>query len=39
MVTHDEGAIEALRPDRVLILPDAAEDLWSDDYLDLVSLA
>jgi ATPase subunit of ABC transporter with duplicated ATPase domains len=39
MVTHDEGAIEALRPDRVLILPDATEDLWSDDYLDLVSLA
>jgi ATPase subunit of ABC transporter with duplicated ATPase domains len=39
MVTHDEGAIEALRPDRVLILPDASEDLWSDDYLDLVSLA
>ena len=23
----------------VLILPDATEDLWSDDYLDLVSLA
>jgi len=39
MVTHDEGAIEALRPDRVLILPDADEDLWSDDYLSLVSLA
>jgi ATPase subunit of ABC transporter with duplicated ATPase domains len=39
MVTHDEGAIEALRPDRVLILPDASEDLWSDEYLDLVSLA
>jgi len=39
MVTHDEGAIEALRPDRVLILPDASEDLWSDDYLDLVWLA
>jgi hypothetical protein len=39
MVTHDEGAIEALQPDRVLILPEATEDLWSDDYLDLVSLA
>jgi ATPase subunit of ABC transporter with duplicated ATPase domains len=39
MVTHDEGAIEALQPDRVLILPEAAEDLWSNDYLDLVSLA
>ncbi|MFB7664208.1 ABC-F family ATP-binding cassette domain-containing protein [Kitasatospora sp. NPDC056138] len=39
MVTHDEGAIEALRPDRVLLLPDGTEDLWSEDYLDLVALA
>ncbi|MFI9306994.1 ABC-F family ATP-binding cassette domain-containing protein [Streptomyces triculaminicus] len=39
MVTHDEGAIDALRPDRVLILPDADEDLWNEDYRDLVSLA
>ncbi|MFF5705709.1 ABC-F family ATP-binding cassette domain-containing protein [Streptomyces sp. NPDC012794] len=39
MVTHDEGAIDALRPDRVLLLPDADEDLWSDDYRDLVTLA
>ncbi|WP_414166469.1 ABC-F family ATP-binding cassette domain-containing protein [Streptoverticillium reticulum] len=39
MVTHDEGAIDALRPDRVLLLPDADEDLWSEDYRDLVSLA
>ncbi|WP_331771300.1 ATP-binding cassette domain-containing protein (plasmid) [Embleya sp. NBC_00888] len=39
MVTHDRGAIEALRPDRVLLLPDAAEDLWSTDHLDLVALA
>ncbi|MGK4580131.1 ABC-F family ATP-binding cassette domain-containing protein [Kitasatospora sp. HPMI-4] len=39
MVTHDEGAIEALRPDRVLLLPDGTEDLWSEEYLDLVALA
>ncbi|MCP9211375.1 ABC-F family ATP-binding cassette domain-containing protein [Streptomyces sp. NEAU-Y11] len=39
MVTHDEGAIDALRPDRVLLLPDADEDLWSEDYRDLVTLA
>ncbi|MEU8887955.1 ABC-F family ATP-binding cassette domain-containing protein [Streptomyces sp. NPDC048442] len=39
MVTHDEGAIEALRPDRVLVLPDGTEDFWSPDYLGLVSLA
>ncbi|WP_277670078.1 ATP-binding cassette domain-containing protein, partial [Saccharomonospora viridis] len=39
LVTHDEGAIDALRPDRVLLLPDGVEDLWNDDYRDLVSLA
>ncbi|MEU6259360.1 ABC-F family ATP-binding cassette domain-containing protein [Streptomyces sp. NPDC047043] len=35
MVTHDEGAVAALRPDRVL-LPESEEDLWSEDYLELV---
>ncbi|MDO5084712.1 MAG: ABC-F family ATP-binding cassette domain-containing protein [Arachnia propionica] len=39
LVTHDPGAVEALEPDRVLILPDGVEDLWSDDYAELVSLA
>ena len=39
LVTHDEGAIDALRPDRVLLLPDGVEDLWNDEYRDLVSLA
>ena len=39
LVTHDEGAVEALEPDRVLILPDGVEDLWSADYADLVALA
>nr|BFE79743.1 ABC-F family ATP-binding cassette domain-containing protein [Planobispora longispora] len=39
LVTHDEGAVEALRPDRVLLLPDGAEDLWSPGYADLISLA
>ncbi|QTE02867.1 ABC-F family ATP-binding cassette domain-containing protein [Streptomyces cyanogenus] len=39
MVTHDEGAVDALRPDRVLLLPDAAEDLWNEDYRDLIALA
>ncbi|GAA2422364.1 ABC-F family ATP-binding cassette domain-containing protein [Actinomadura vinacea] len=38
MVTHDPSAIEALRPERVLLLPDATEDLWSEDYMELVSL-
>lgn len=36
MVTHDEGAVDALRPDRVLLLPEAEEDLWSDDNRELV---
>ncbi|WP_411144801.1 ABC-F family ATP-binding cassette domain-containing protein [Streptomyces sp. x-80] len=39
MVTHDAGAIEALRPDRVLLLPDGTEDLWSPEHLELVALA
>jgi len=39
LVTHDEGAVEALGPDRVLLLPDGDEDLWSEDYLELVTLA
>ncbi|MFH9075305.1 ABC-F family ATP-binding cassette domain-containing protein [Streptomyces alboflavus] len=39
MVTHDEGALDALRPDRVLVLPDGTEDLWSTEYRELVSLA
>jgi ATPase subunit of ABC transporter with duplicated ATPase domains len=39
MVTHDEGAVRALEPDRVLILPDGVEDLWNDEYAELVALA
>jgi ATPase subunit of ABC transporter with duplicated ATPase domains len=39
LVTHDEGAVEALEPERVLLLPDAVEDLWNQSYLDLVTLA
>lgn len=38
LVTHDPGAVEALNPQRVLLIPDGDEDLWSDDYLDLVDL-
>ncbi|HYG93111.1 MAG TPA: ABC-F family ATP-binding cassette domain-containing protein, partial [Nocardioides sp.] len=39
LVTHDEGAVHALEPDRVLILPDGVEDLWNLEYADLVALA
>jgi ATPase subunit of ABC transporter with duplicated ATPase domains len=39
LVTHDEGAVDALGPERVVLLPDGVEDLWSTDYTDLVALA
>jgi ATPase subunit of ABC transporter with duplicated ATPase domains len=39
LVTHDEGAVRALSPDKVILLPDGDEDLWREDYLDLVALA
>lgn len=39
LVTHDPGAVKALEPERVVLLPDGDEDLWSDDYMDIVELA
>ena len=39
LVTHDPGAVTALHPERVILLPDGTEDHWSADYLDLVELA
>ncbi|MFD5070541.1 ABC-F family ATP-binding cassette domain-containing protein [Streptomyces sp. NPDC058369] len=39
LVTHDEGAVEALQPERIILLPDGIEDLWGADYRDLVALA
>ena len=39
LVSHDEGAVAALNPERVVLLPDGVEDHWGPDYLDLVSLA
>ena len=39
LVTHDEGAVHALHPDRVLVLPDGMEDHWNASYAELVSLA
>jgi ATPase subunit of ABC transporter with duplicated ATPase domains len=39
LVSHDEGAVEALNPERVLILPDGVEDHWNRDYAELISLA
>ncbi len=39
LVSHDEGAVEALNPERVLIMPEGTEDLWTRDYAELISLA
>ena len=39
LVSHDPGAVEALNPERVLIMPDGLEDLWSQDYQELIELA
>jgi ATPase subunit of ABC transporter with duplicated ATPase domains len=39
LVTHDEGAVHALDPDRVLLLPDGVEDHWSPEYAELIALA
>ena len=39
LVSHDEGAVAALNPERVLILPDGVEDIWSKEYQDLIALA
>jgi ATPase subunit of ABC transporter with duplicated ATPase domains len=39
LVTHDEGAVDALSPERVIVLPEGTEDTWSADFADLVALA
>src|SRR5882724_1138905 len=39
LVTHDEGAVSALSPEKVILLPDGVEDAWSEELADLVALA
>jgi ATP-binding cassette subfamily F protein 3 len=39
LVTHDEGAVEALDPEKVILLPDGVEDSWSPELADLIALA
>lgn len=39
LVSHDEGAVEALNPERVLIMPDGVEDHWNPDYAELISVS
>jgi ATPase subunit of ABC transporter with duplicated ATPase domains len=39
LVTHDPGAVQALSPEHVVLMPEGVEDSWSDDLGDLVALA
>ncbi|HET9059535.1 MAG TPA: ABC-F family ATP-binding cassette domain-containing protein, partial [Acidimicrobiales bacterium] len=39
VVSHDAEFVSELDPDRALTMPDGQEDAWSDDLLDLVSMA
>jgi hypothetical protein len=38
LVSHDTPFVQSFEPDRVLLMPDGAVDVWSEDYLDLVAL-
>ncbi len=38
LISHDPGAVEALDPERVLLLPDGVEDLYTKEYEDLITL-
>ena len=39
IVSHDTEFVEALAPERVLLMPDGSLDYWSEELLDLVALA
>ena len=39
VVSHDAEFVEALQPDRALLMPDGQVDHWHDDLLELVTLA
>ncbi|MBX3284113.1 MAG: ABC-F family ATP-binding cassette domain-containing protein [Actinobacteria bacterium] len=39
VVSHDAEFVEALEPDRALLMPDGDVDHWHDDFLELVALA
>jgi ATPase subunit of ABC transporter with duplicated ATPase domains len=39
LVSHDADFVRSLNPDRVLLMPEGDLDYWSDDLLDLVTLA
>nr|VDG63609.1 Uncharacterised protein [Streptococcus thermophilus] len=33
------GAVKAPEPERVIIMPEGDEDIWSDGYMEIVELA
>jgi ATPase subunit of ABC transporter with duplicated ATPase domains len=39
IVSHDTEFVEALAPERILMMPDGTLDYWSEELLDLVALA
>jgi ATPase subunit of ABC transporter with duplicated ATPase domains len=39
VVSHDESFVRELTPDRVLSMPEGSLDFWSDNLLEIVSLA
>jgi len=39
LVSHDIEFVQALAPQRVLMMPEGGIDLWSDELLELVALA
>jgi hypothetical protein len=38
-VSHDAEFVEALNPDRALLMPEGTVDHWHDSFLELVTLA
>lgn len=38
LISHDPGAVEALNPERVVLLPDGVEDLFTAEYEELITL-
>jgi ATPase subunit of ABC transporter with duplicated ATPase domains len=39
VVSHDAEFVEALNPDRALLMPEGTVDHWHDSFLELVTLA
>jgi ATPase subunit of ABC transporter with duplicated ATPase domains len=39
VVSHDSAFVGELDPDEVLLMPDGTIDAWSEDLLELVSMA